>query len=242
MQCLEWRQGLDTFLDGESSQSQDSALQVHLRGCPDCAAELVTRLQLKRLTKAAGKRYVASEQLRKKIARQAETVRWGWGRLVLATAAAVAIAVFALSVWTARGQQRQIMAQLVDIHVATLASANPVDVISTDRHTVKPWFQGKVPFSFDVPDLAGTNVELLGGRVVFLGQHPVAQLLYKVREHRISVFIAQADTAGIASSGGLSRDLNFHGESWTAHGLSYCMISDASPYELTPLVARLKTE
>src|SRR5260221_3936314 len=115
MQCLEWRQELDTFLDGESSHSRGSALQEHVRSCPACAAELVARLQMKRMTKAAGKRYVASERLRNRIARQTAPGlwAWGWGRLALAAAAMIVIAVFGVHTWEVRDQQRQVMAQLV---------------------------------------------------------------------------------------------------------------------------------
>ena len=241
MQCLEWRQEVDTFLDGESPVERASTLQEHVRRCPECAGELMSRLEMKRRTKAAGKRYVASEKLRRSIAKRSATTARAWVWPLAAAAAMVVFAMFGLRNWEAQGHQRQMMAQLVDIHVATLASANPVDVVSTDRHTVKPWFQGKVPFSFDLPDITGTNAELLGGRVVFVNQHPVAQLLYKVREHKISVFIAQADASGLRSSGSLSRDLQFHGESWTAHGLSYVVVSDASPAELEPLVKHLQS-
>ena len=75
--------------------------------------------------------------------------------------------------------------------MATLASANPVDVISTDRHTVKPWFEGKIPFTFNLPELEGSPFALVGGRVSYLNQSPGAELIFRVRQHQISVFIFQ---------------------------------------------------
>ena len=75
--------------------------------------------------------------------------------------------------------------------MATLASASPVDVISADRHTVKPWFQGKIPFAFNLPELQNSEFSLLGGRMTYLDQTPGAHLIYDVRKHHISVFIFQ---------------------------------------------------
>ena len=76
---------------------------------------------------------------------------------------------------------------MADLHVSDLASANPYDVVSSDRHTVKPWFQGKIPFAFNLPEFAGTEFTLLGGRLVYLHQQPAAQLVVGVGKHRISV-------------------------------------------------------
>ena len=88
------------------------------------------------------------------------------------------------------GLERQhVFSELADLHVATLASATPVDVISTDRHTVKPWFEGKIPFTFNLPELQGTEFSLVGGRVTYLSQAPGAHLLYRLRKHELSVFI-----------------------------------------------------
>ncbi len=83
------------------------------------------------------------------------------------------------------------MSELVDQHVATLASSNPVDVVSTDRHTVKPWFEGKIPFTFNLPDLQGSPFALAGGRVAYVKQSPGAELIFRIRQHQISVFIFQ---------------------------------------------------
>ena len=85
----------------------------------------------------------------------------------------------------------QVFSEIADLHVATLASSSPVDVISTDRHTVKPWFQGKIPFAFDLPELQNSEFSLLGGRMTYLDQTPGAHLIYDVRKHHISVFVFQ---------------------------------------------------
>jgi anti-sigma factor RsiW len=119
---------------------------------------------------------------------------------------------------------------LADLHVTTLASANPVDVISSDRHTVKPWFQGRLPFSFNLPDLAGTPFQLIGGRVAWLRQNPGAHLLFQIREHRISAFIFQE-----RPEWGRAGAAPFPCDSWTQGGLRYFLIGDANPSDLRQL-------
>ena len=88
-----------------------------------------------------------------------------------------------------RSARNHLFSEVADLHVATLASSSPVDVVSTDRHTVKPWFQGRIPFAFNLPELQNTDFTLLGGRVTYLDQVPGAQLIYDIRKHHISVFI-----------------------------------------------------
>jgi anti-sigma factor RsiW len=125
---------------------------------------------------------------------------------------------------------------LADLHVTTLASPSPVDVVSTDRHTVKPWFEGKIPFSFNLPELQGTGFELVGGKVSYLEQSPGAELIYRIRKHQISVFIFQERAAGAGFSQNEVRDArSFHLESWSQGELRYFIIGDASPEDLKAL-------
>src|SRR5258708_16158579 len=128
--------------------------------------------------------------------------RLGW---MLTAAAAVVLVVGTLTstYLGTRSGRDQVFSEIADLHVATLASASPVDVISTDRHTVKPWFQGKIPFTFNLPELQGTDFTLVGGRVTYLAQSAGAQLIYRLRQHEISVFIFQdrgVETSALASA------------------------------------------
>ena len=138
--------------------------------------------------------------------------------------------------------RQQAFSELADLHVATLASANPVDVISTDRHTVKPWFQGKIPFTFNLPELQGSEFILVGGRVAYLGQSPGAELIYQIRKHQISVFIFQDRGTGreIGSSTQSQKELSFNMETWDQAGLRYFVIADASSDDLRKLADMLQ--
>jgi anti-sigma factor RsiW len=134
-------------------------------------------------------------------------------------------------------------AEVADLHVNALASANPLDVVSTDRHTVKPWFQGRIPISFNVPEFAGTNFTLLGGRLVYLHQQPGAQLIVGMRQHKISVLIFQNSPA-------LARPFfvddkvrnrnSFNVETWQSQNLRFFVIRDTDASEIDKLSASLK--
>src|SRR5262249_49036762 len=134
------------------------------------------------------------------------------------------------------GRQNQTFAELADLHIATMASASPVDVVSTDRHTVKPWFQGKIPFTFNLPELANTQFTLEGGRLAYLDQMPGAQLIFKDGNHRISVFIFQKNSGSrFTSANSSARRLTFNMESWSEDGLQYFFISDVESADVHKL-------
>jgi len=120
--------------------------------------------------------------------------------------------------------------------VATLASANPVDIISTDRHTVKPWFEGKIPFTFNLPELQGSPFVLVGGRVSYLRQSPGAELIFRVRQHQISLFIFEE--YGLRDAGeseNLRTTLSFTVRTWRHNGLRYYAIGDAGAQDMDHL-------
>jgi anti-sigma factor RsiW len=242
-----WSAKLETYLDGELSANEMRDLDAHLRSCPSCAADVLSRLQIKRAVHSAGKRYSPSPELRQRVRKSIATKpRVSPIRMWLGATAALALLLIAglvtLTVKQQLLQRQQTLSELADLHVATLASANPVDVISTDRHTVKPWFQGKIPFTFNLPELQNSEFTLIGGRVTYLGQAPGAELIYQIRKHQISVFIFQDRDVGHAagSSSRLQKELSFNVESWHQDGLGYFVIGDASSSDIRNLADMLK--
>jgi anti-sigma factor RsiW len=161
---------------------------------------------------------------------------------VLTAAAALLVAsAFLLILERERGTEQQLMSELVDQHVATLASSNPVDVVSSDRHTVKPWFEGKIPFTFNLPELQGSPFILEGGKVSYLSQSPGAQLIFRVRQHQISVFIFQERGLREARRNESARTaLSFEVRNWRHNGLRYFVIGDASAHDLDQLSELIK--
>ena len=166
---------------------------------------------------------------------------WRW-----AAVAALALIVAAGALYTSLGrenaQRQRLYSELADLHVATLASVAPVDVVSSDRHTVKPWFQGRIPFTFNLPELQGSEFSLVGGRVAYVQQSAGAHLIFQVRQHKISVFIFPERGAEMPSlATGPVNQLSFNVESWTRNGLRYFVIGDASPDDIRALSKLLRS-
>lgn len=245
MTCEPWLEKLDAYLDGELSNNEAHAMAEHLRGCPACAAESLNRLQLGRAVRSAGRRYTAEAAFRARIqdsiAPRRRRLHFNLWLPALAGAMALLI-VGAISFMLSRNRvgEQQLMSELADLHVATLASSNPVDVVSTDRHTVKPWFEGKIPFTFNLPDLQNSPFTLVGGKVPYLEQSPGAELIFRVRQHEISVFIFQEKALGsFAMDRTTQRAQSFNLRSWSRNGLHYFVISDAAAEDIDKLAGLL---
>ena len=246
MECELWGEKLDAYADGELCSADAKTLGEHLRQCSSCAADVLERVQMKRAVAAAGNNYAPSatfrERIRQSVAKPARDGRWVWQ--FVAVAASLAVVLLAAGLFysgSERARRERVYGELADLHVATLASATPVDVVSTDRHTVKPWFEGRIPFTFNLPELQGTEFSLLGGRVTYLGQAPGAQLIYRIRKHEISVFIFQDRGSEAHMASGPVSALSFHVESWAEHGLQYFVVGDVGGDDLEALGKLFRT-
>jgi anti-sigma factor RsiW len=246
MVCETWAGKLDAYLDGELSLAEARALGEHLRVCGACAAESLSRVQQKRAVQAAGQRFTPDPAFRARIQKSITPRRARRWKLVwfpaLAGAVALVIvgAIFLHLSREHRGEQ-QLLSELADLHVATLASSNPVDVVSTDRHTVKPWFAGKIPFTFNLPELQDSPFTLVGGKVTYLNQSPGAELIFRVRQHQISVFIFQEQALANGCAGENAQSArSFSARSWSHNGLCYFMISDVAGQDLDKLSELIK--
>ena len=261
MTCDLWRNKLDAYVDAELPREEFATLESHLRTCPSCAADALGRMQLKRMTKTAAARYAPAPEFRLRIEQsikaqntvQPKARSWfGWLPLqfvtewrlagaLLAAAAAIVLMVGSADLWLGHSQRKQALTELADLHVATLASATPVDVISTDRHTVKPWFAGKLPFTFNLPELQNSPFTLIGGRMAYFEHSPGAQLLFEVRKHRLSVFVFQDQPSiPLRAAAAQSRELAFNIETWSEGGLRYAVISDATQADVHDLSQLLR--
>ncbi len=251
MVCESWKSKLDTYLDNEIPEEEMRTFDAHVRSCPSCSADAVTRVQMKRAIQIAGKRYTPSAEFRKRMQqsiapKRQRSFRFGW---MFAAAAALILIVGALTSSYLGNRsskdlayRQQVFSEIADLHVATLASSSPVDVISTDRHTVKPWFQGKIPFAFNLPELQNSEFSLLGGRMTYLDQTPGAHLIYDIRKHHISVFVFQEKTlpASLDKNSLSPKNLPFNMETWSQDGLRYFVIGDASTADVNNLVKLFK--
>lgn len=247
MNCEVWQGKLDAYADAELPPETMRSMAEHLSGCPVCTAEMVQIMQQKKITAMAGKRYSPAPEFRARVLRGIAPPRRGWQwafALATAVAAVVVIGLGLAIVLPARTAARnQLIAGVVDRHVTALASASPVDVISTDRHTVKPWFQGKLPFTFNLPELAGSPYTLVGGRMVFVRGEAGAHLICDVRKHHMSVLIFEdrGDFARLLpASEEPEHARSFNVETWSKGGLRYFVVSDASADDVSGLAGLLK--
>jgi len=247
MVCESWKEKLDTYLDGELPEQELRTFDAHVRNCPSCSADALSRVQLKRAIQVAGKRFTPSAEFRNRMqqsmaSKPRRSFRLGW---MLAAAAAVILVAGTLTSNYLRNRsgRDQVFSEIADLHVATLASSSPVDVISTDRHTVKPWFQGRIPFAFNLPELQNSEFSLLGGRMTYLEQTPGAHLIYDVGKHHISVFVFQERSlpSTLSDSSDKREKVSFNMETWSQGGLRYFVIGDASAANIDSLAKLFKT-
>lgn len=234
---------LAQYLDGELLPDQATRVQQHVSKCLHCAAEVSALVSMKRSLHVAERHFTPRSEFRRKIQQQVSKPRTEW-RMRLVWAFALLAAFLLVSVaWFKHSRSADPFSEVADLHVGALASANPVDVVSTDRHTVKPWFQGRIPFSFNIPELAGTEFALLGGRMVYLNQQPGAQLIFTVGQHKVSVLIFQQSSgqaATVTDGGGVERRNAFNVAAWKTQNLRFMVIGDADANEIRKLVQMIK--
>lgn len=238
----DWREKTGLYVDGELDPAAQQAFITHLESCDGCAAAVLEQQELKRAVRIAGKRFTAPPELYAQVRTQAHTAKTKaprpWWTLGFAVATLVLLVALS-SVLVRDNKPDPTIAGLVDQHITTLASVHPVDVISEDRHTVKPWFQGKLPFTFNLPELKDSPYTLVGGKVAYAEQSPGAELLYQVGQHKITVFIFKASGGGPSESKN-SGNSTFSVKSWREGVLQFYMITDASGYESSRLVTMLQ--
>jgi len=246
MVCESWKTQLDSYLDRELPDEEMRAFDAHVRNCATCSADALSRVQLKRAIQSAGKRFTPSAEFRKRMlqsiaSKPQRTFRLGW---MFAVAAAIVLVAGTLTsdYMGNRSGRDHVFSEIADLHVGMLASSAPVDVISTDRHTVKPWFQGRIPFAFNLPELRNSEFSLLGGRMTYLDQTPGAHLIYDVGKHHISVFVFQEWSlpARLNDRALQPGKLSFNMETWSQGGLRYFVIGDASPANIDSLAKLFK--
>ena len=245
---------LSALADAELSPTQMQEVNEHLAACPACTRHALEQSLLKAATARAGQRYSAPEKLRDRMERLAaagatpppatlarrHSSVWSPGRFAAAALVLVAVVISGLFWRTQRNTAAAALAtEACDQHIAMLAGNAPPEVVSSDRHTVKPWFQGKLPFSFNLPQSLPADTTLDGANLRYLHGQPAAQLLFSIGRHRASVFVRQS--AGGASIGSVTAEhAGFHVREFRAGGLEGVAVSDAEDARLVSLVDAIR--
>jgi len=233
---------LNALVDGELDAANVIAVEQHVKTCPGCAETLADLKAVRGMLASPGVNYVASEPFRRRlrIALEAQARGAGTGRLGsrrplhwpvwtsgAGLAAAAACAMLVLGV---QGLSSPLGDELVADHVRSMLAQHLMDVPTSDRHVVKPWFDGKVSFAPTVIDFAGKGFPLAGGRLDYVENQRAAALVYRRRLHVINVFVWPAKTGDRLARDGARNGYNL--VHWTAGGLNYWAVSDLDRTEL----------
>jgi anti-sigma factor RsiW len=240
--CAEAARLLDPYVDGEAGSTESATLQSHCATCAACRQRLVDLESLGRLVRRAPY-YQPPARLRARIIGAGPRSRFtprllAWAATMTLAASAGGVVVVR-SVLSRPGIEAtaSMADQVVSGHVRAMMGAHLFDVRSTDQHTVKPWFLGKLDFAPPVEDLAAQGFPLTGGRLDYLAGRPVAALVYQRRQHTINLFVwpASEGTAPIDA-----RSIRgFQIQHWTRSGMAFWAVSDLNGAELKEFAAAL---
>jgi anti-sigma factor RsiW len=247
---------LNALIDGELPPAEQQGIEHHLTTCHACTLRVLSATQLKAATARAGQRFAPPPEALARLTAQLHsqsqpqsppqpqpkpTARIYSIRPVAWTALAAAILLtISLLTWRQLHPTNTLAAELLDQHLATLSSAATPQVISTDRHTVKPWFQGRLPFSFNLPDATALppDTTLKGANLTYLNGQPAALLLFTIHKHEVSVFLTQRAGGPIFTTLPNTRS-GFTIDSATTKALHIVAVSDVNPADLNALVTTL---
>ena len=229
--CGQMQLLIQASLDGELDVGAEASLGAHIAHCQDCAAVQDSFAHLSSQLRAGLTRHTAPPAVRRavldQIRAEARLVRprlsWrdgGWFGAGLALAASIAAVVLV----PRSGSDNT---EIISGHIRALQPGHLTDVVSTDRHTVKPWFNGRLDFSPPVRDFAASGFPLVGGRLDYLGGRAVAALVYRRGKHLIDVFIWPG-----SADGSRQAERGYNLQSWSRDKMNFRAVSDLNASEL----------
>ncbi len=245
MTCERAERLLDAYMDGELDLPGSLEVEEHLRDCDRCQQRLEERRALVGAIREKAPCFEAPGYIMTRIrARLGESSasKPGWLRLFQPAWASLsgALAAFAIAMLYFLGAPRPgLNEEAVADHVRSLQAGHLMDVASTDQHTVKPWFAGKLDYSPQVVDLASAGFPLIGGRLDVLDRRPVAAIVYQRRKHYINLFIWPAGE-GASLSRTLHEEHGYRTLRWSKAGMNYLAVSDVQEADLVNFAGLVK--
>jgi anti-sigma factor RsiW len=247
MSCVETRILLHALLDGELDAGHAREVEAHLRDCAPCSGEFRAHRRMQEaIASAAALRFDAPLSLRRRIekalplAPQRTASRRGILQgFVMGTALSTAMAASLVIGVIRSDEQGRLLGDVVSAHVRSLQGAHLTDVETSDQHTVKPWFNGKLDLAPPVVDLTARGFTLIGGRLDYLDGRTVAAVVYRRRKHIINLFVASAADLGRQ---GLKLEMSqgYNIYRWSERGLDFLAVSDINTDELREFVEKFE--
>jgi anti-sigma factor RsiW len=239
--CPETQELLDAYLDGELDAAGTLDVGRHLAACPSCADSFAGLQRLQAALRSAALRHPTPPRLGGRVRAALRLEVAPRRRLVvaaLAGAAAAALVLATAGLWPRRGAD-PLAREVASAHVRSLLEGHRTDVESSDRHTVKPWFTGRLEYAPLVPDLAGAGFPLVGGRLDYLDGRPVAALVYERRRHVINLFVWPAPDASDSGPDLLAWQ-GYSLYNWHRGGMTWWAVSDLNAEELRGFVDEVR--
>jgi anti-sigma factor RsiW len=238
MNCDEANVMMHALIDGELDAGHAREVESHIAGCDVCARELREFQELRRTMNPSALRYAAPAALRARIVGKLPAPRATASRRAVlggfaAGAGLSALAASGLLVMVMRADdQKRVLGEVVSAHLRSLQAQHLIDVASSDQHTVKPWFNGRLDVAPPVVDLTAQGFTLIGGRLDTLDAKPAAVIVYRRRVHVINLFCAPAPGSGRRAASMESLH-GYNVRRWSENGLSLWAVSDLNAEELT---------
>jgi anti-sigma factor RsiW len=245
MNCQQAKPLIGPYADGELETARIPELEKHIHDCPACAQEWRNLQSLKKTLKQDALHFTVPAELRQRINAELPSPSravprrslWNWNWLTTATSAAFAVclALLLFVMQTRPSSEQQLTQEIVSSHVRSLMGSHLTDVASTDQHTVKPWFNGKVDFSPPVKDLAAQGFPLTGGRLDYLAGRTVAALVFQRNKHIINLFVWPAKE-GDSKPAPIEPSQGYNLIHWSNGGMALWAVSDLNQKELMEFV------
>jgi anti-sigma factor RsiW len=254
VECERARQLIDAYVDGELALETSTEIEQHIDSCEACRRLYASRRALSAQLRDPALPVAAPDGLRRRVAAalDAEAPRLvtrrpaprQWMQLAAACLAAAVLGSGTTYFSLTSGGQPSLADEVVADHVRSLLVENRVvDVPSSDEHTVKPWFNGKLDFAPPVVDLTTDGFPLVGGRLDYADGRTVAALVYRHRQHTINLFVWPAEGRATAGGPPSAESLQgYHVVHWTSGGMAYWAVSDLNPADLKSFGALIQRE
>jgi anti-sigma factor RsiW len=245
--CPEAKRLIGAYADGQLDPASSLGVEAHLRECRDCAAEIQGHRALRTALAGADLHYDAPQDLRARvrasIRRQGgapaagRLFAWRWLAAAVPVASMAALAWAFVAISRTPSPEELLNQEIVSDHVRSLMGTHLTDFPSSDQHTVKPAFTGRIDFSPDVRDLTGEGFPLIGGRLDYLDRRPAAAIVYQRRKHFINLFIWPVEPGGHATPSETeppleSRLRGYNLMLWNRAGMNYAAVSDLDATEI----------